>query len=239
MEPDDRARLPDGQVDEVAGDLAAERGRLEVAVDDAHRHHRPQLPVETAEPPPAGLGADGHRAVGAIAEEVGHHPALLTEWGKVTVTWWSHSIKGLHRNDFIMAARTDDVAKTAEGRFTGYVLVAFPAVMFLLSYFMNPGYAGILINDDGGRMLLGVAVGLQLLGLYAIKKITILIMKDQVASGQQLQLTVMSIPPGGEVGVECEVVVLGDDGLRKTLAGGDARCGQQGEQDQDRRGFHE
>ena len=55
-------------------------------------------------------------AVGALAEAEGHHPALLTEWGKVTVTWWSHSIKGLHRNDFIMAARTDEVAKTAEGR---------------------------------------------------------------------------------------------------------------------------
>jgi tight adherence protein B len=63
-------------------------------------------------------------------------------------------------------------AKTAEGRFTGYVLVAFPAVMFLLSYYMNPNYAGILVNDPGGRVLLGVAVGLQLLGLYAIKKIT-------------------------------------------------------------------
>jgi len=46
-------------------------------------------------------------AVGGIAEEEGHHPDLLTEWGKVTVTWWSHKIKGLHRNDFIMAARTD------------------------------------------------------------------------------------------------------------------------------------
>ncbi|MCY1281491.1 putative pterin-4-alpha-carbinolamine dehydratase [compost metagenome] len=55
-------------------------------------------------------------AVGEIAEAEGHHPGLLTEWGKVTVTWWSHSIKGLHRNDFIMAARTDEVAKTAEGR---------------------------------------------------------------------------------------------------------------------------
>ena len=40
-------------------------------------------------------------AVGAIAEEVGHHPALLTEWGQVTVTWWSHEMRGLHRNDFI------------------------------------------------------------------------------------------------------------------------------------------
>ncbi|AHF66497.1 4a-hydroxytetrahydrobiopterin dehydratase [Pseudomonas cichorii] len=55
-------------------------------------------------------------AVGAIAEAEGHHPGLLTEWGKVTVTWWSHSIKGLHRNDFIMAARTDQVAQDAEGR---------------------------------------------------------------------------------------------------------------------------
>ena len=55
-------------------------------------------------------------AGGAISEEVGQHPALLTEWGKVTVTWWSHEMKGLHRNDFIMAARTDEVAKTAEGR---------------------------------------------------------------------------------------------------------------------------
>jgi 4a-hydroxytetrahydrobiopterin dehydratase len=51
--------------------------------------------------------------VGAIAEAEGHHPALLTEWGKVTVTWWTHTIKGLHRNDFIMAAKTDTVYVTA------------------------------------------------------------------------------------------------------------------------------
>ncbi|MDN3522335.1 4a-hydroxytetrahydrobiopterin dehydratase [Halomonas ramblicola] len=49
--------------------------------------------------------------VGELAEEADHHPALLTEWGKVTVTWWSHKIKGLHSNDFILAARTDEVAK--------------------------------------------------------------------------------------------------------------------------------
>ncbi len=45
--------------------------------------------------------------VGALAEEQGHHPAILTEWGRVTVTWWTHKIRGLHRNDFIMAAKTD------------------------------------------------------------------------------------------------------------------------------------
>lgn len=45
--------------------------------------------------------------VGEVAESQGHHPALLTEWGRVTVTWWTHKIRGLHRNDFIMAAKTD------------------------------------------------------------------------------------------------------------------------------------
>src|SRR5262249_9804442 len=45
--------------------------------------------------------------VGALAEAENHHPAILTEWGRVTVTWWTHSIGGLHRNDFIMAAKTD------------------------------------------------------------------------------------------------------------------------------------
>jgi 4a-hydroxytetrahydrobiopterin dehydratase len=48
--------------------------------------------------------------VGEIAEAEGHHPALLTEWGRVTVTWWTHKIRGLHRNDFIMAAKTDALA---------------------------------------------------------------------------------------------------------------------------------
>lgn len=47
--------------------------------------------------------------VGELAESEGHHPAILTEWGKTTVTWWTHKIKGLHRNDFIMAAKTDQL----------------------------------------------------------------------------------------------------------------------------------
>lgn len=46
------------------------------------------------------------QAVGALAEEYGHHPALLTEWGRVKVSWWTHKIKGLHENDAIMAAKT-------------------------------------------------------------------------------------------------------------------------------------
>jgi 4a-hydroxytetrahydrobiopterin dehydratase len=49
--------------------------------------------------------------IGAVAEAEGHHPALLTEWGRVTVGWWSHKIRGLHRNDFVMAAKTDQLAR--------------------------------------------------------------------------------------------------------------------------------
>lgn len=50
--------------------------------------------------------------VGQLADEEDHHPAVLTEWGRVTVTWWTHKIKGLHRNDFIMAAKTDALVKS-------------------------------------------------------------------------------------------------------------------------------
>ena len=56
--------------------------------------------------------------VGELAEAEGHHPALLTEWGKVNVAWWTHKIRGLHRNDVVMAAKTDALAgetRTQEG----------------------------------------------------------------------------------------------------------------------------
>jgi 4a-hydroxytetrahydrobiopterin dehydratase len=49
--------------------------------------------------------------VGAVAEAERHHPALLLEWGRTTVTWWTHAIGGLHRNDFVMAAKTDELAE--------------------------------------------------------------------------------------------------------------------------------
>jgi 4a-hydroxytetrahydrobiopterin dehydratase len=43
------------------------------------------------------------------AEEEGHHPVILTEWGRVLVTWWTHKVGGLHRDDFIMVAKTDEL----------------------------------------------------------------------------------------------------------------------------------
>lgn len=50
--------------------------------------------------------------VGALAESNNHHPAITTEWGKVSVEWWTHKIKGLHKNDFVMAAKTDVLYRT-------------------------------------------------------------------------------------------------------------------------------
>lgn len=52
---------------------------------------------------------DFSQKIGIIAETEGHHPEIITGWGEVTVSWWSHKIKGLHVNDFIMAAKTDRV----------------------------------------------------------------------------------------------------------------------------------
>jgi 4a-hydroxytetrahydrobiopterin dehydratase len=47
--------------------------------------------------------------VGALAEQEDHHPTILTEWGRVSVTWWTHAVNGLHINDFICASKTDQI----------------------------------------------------------------------------------------------------------------------------------
>ena len=49
--------------------------------------------------------------VGALAEVENHHPQLIVEWGRVDVSWWTHIIDGLHLNDFIMAARCDEIGE--------------------------------------------------------------------------------------------------------------------------------
>jgi len=84
---------------------------------EAFLHEHPMWTVETADGIPqlvrlfqfpnfASAMAFAVR-VGELAEREGHHPALLVEWGKVTVRWWTHKIRNLHRNDLIMAAKTD------------------------------------------------------------------------------------------------------------------------------------
>ena len=53
-------------------------------------------------------GLEFTNRIGKIAESEDHHPLIILEWGRVTVQWWTHVVKGLHKNDFIMAAKTDE-----------------------------------------------------------------------------------------------------------------------------------
>src|SRR5947207_2791837 len=54
-------------------------------------------------------------AIGVLADTADHHPSLVVEWGKVTVRWWTHTVQGLHANDFVMALRTDDCFRRGAG----------------------------------------------------------------------------------------------------------------------------
>ena len=50
--------------------------------------------------------------VAEVADEQDHHPKFIIEWGKVSIFWWTHSINGLHLNDFVMAAKINRIFKT-------------------------------------------------------------------------------------------------------------------------------
>ena len=52
---------------------------------------------------------DFTNAVGELAEKEGHHPVITLTWGKATVEWYTHAIENIHKNDFIMAAKTDEI----------------------------------------------------------------------------------------------------------------------------------
>jgi 4a-hydroxytetrahydrobiopterin dehydratase len=47
--------------------------------------------------------------VGELAEEEWHHPDIHLQWGEVRIEMWTHKIDGLHRTDFVMAARMDRI----------------------------------------------------------------------------------------------------------------------------------
>jgi len=81
-----------------------------------------------------------------------------------------NNISGMIRQRMRLAQNVK--AKTAEGRFTGYILSAFPAVMFVIASVLNPDYTSVLWKTTTGIILLCVAFGLMLTGLFVIKKIT-------------------------------------------------------------------
>jgi 4a-hydroxytetrahydrobiopterin dehydratase len=88
--------------DEELADLRPQIAEWEIGLIDGIRKLRRVYPFSDFEQALAFTNE-----VGRLAEQEGHHPALLTEWGRVTVTWWTHKIRDLHRNDLIMAAKSD------------------------------------------------------------------------------------------------------------------------------------
>ena len=48
-------------------------------------------------------------SVAEISEEQDHHPDIFIQWNKVTLTLWTHAISGLFENDFILAAKIDEI----------------------------------------------------------------------------------------------------------------------------------
>jgi 4a-hydroxytetrahydrobiopterin dehydratase len=54
--------------------------------------------------------------VGAVAEEVGHHPDIYLTWGKVRLEIFTHSVNGLTKNDFILAAKFEEATKEKKGK---------------------------------------------------------------------------------------------------------------------------
>lgn len=59
-------------------------------------------------------GLEFSQQLALLSESVDHHPLITIGWRKVTVAWWTHTINGLHKNDFIMAAKTDKLAQSFE-----------------------------------------------------------------------------------------------------------------------------
>jgi 4a-hydroxytetrahydrobiopterin dehydratase len=98
----DAQKLTDEEIARYAGKLPDWRVETVNGIPQLHRAY--------AYPDFAAALAFTNR-VGALAEEIGHHPELVTEWGKVTVKWWSHKIRGLHELDFAMAKRCDRLAR--------------------------------------------------------------------------------------------------------------------------------
>lgn len=50
-----------------------------------------------------------HQRVGVLAEEQQHHPEMTTQYGDVTIRWWTHTVGGVHMNDFVLAAKCDSL----------------------------------------------------------------------------------------------------------------------------------
>lgn len=84
--------------------LILEISEWEVILDSGMQKLKRQFPTKTYQ-----KSISFTNAVATLADSLNHHPEIVLEYSSVTVLWWSHNIKGLHKNDFIMAAKTSNL----------------------------------------------------------------------------------------------------------------------------------
>ena len=65
--------------------------------------------------------------VGELSEAAGHHPDIRFGWGYATLSLQTKKIKGLHENDFIVAAKIDQFIKETDERLDQAIAMTFPA----------------------------------------------------------------------------------------------------------------
>jgi 4a-hydroxytetrahydrobiopterin dehydratase len=101
----DEPRLNDAEIDELKPQVP----EWEVVEDEGVKKLRRRFKTGDYHLPPQLVN---HLKEVADAED--HHPVIEYEPGHIVIDWWTHSIKGLHRNDFIMAAKTDEIFEKAK-----------------------------------------------------------------------------------------------------------------------------
>lgn len=85
-------------------DLMAQITDWDLVVDETGEHLTAQF-----KPRSYANGMIFCQRIAQFAESVNHHPKIVFEYATVTVCWWTHTLQGLHLNDFIAAAKTTEL----------------------------------------------------------------------------------------------------------------------------------
>jgi 4a-hydroxytetrahydrobiopterin dehydratase len=84
--------------------LMAQLPEWDLVVDNDEEHLKAEFKADSY-----ANGIAFCNAIAQLADEVDHHPKMIVEYAKITVYWWTHTLHGLHKNDFILAAKTSEL----------------------------------------------------------------------------------------------------------------------------------
>jgi hypothetical protein len=99
--------------------------------------------------------------VGALAEDEGHHPAILTEWGRVTVTLWTHKIRGFTGTTLSWRSRLIPCRRNTLARWTeeqGFSKVWTSCALCLISTAPKDLFQVRCLSDTGNRIKFSWAI---------------------------------------------------------------------------------